>query len=113
MLSPFFPSIMSKNTGIIVRKMVIKSPLRFDGFDYKQGLRYIVINKHLTGDLQVLANVLPWRRKVGGVAMTVKGINAKEDDPELQWTFPGRQPTEIQKREIIGRVAEIGLRVVF
>ena len=34
-------------------------------------------------------------------------------NPEKQWAYPRRQPDEQQEREIIGRVAEIGLRIIF
>ena len=93
---------------------MIKSPLKFDVFYYKHGLRYIVVHKHLTGDLHVLAGVLPYRRKVNGVTpvMTGREINSKEDDPEYQGIFPKRNLTELHKREIVGRVCEIGLKVV-
>ena len=46
-----FPSIKSRNTGIIVRKRVEKTSLKFPGFNTRHGLRYIQMNKHLTGDL--------------------------------------------------------------
>ena len=45
-----------------------ESSLEFEGFDYKQGGRYIVMNRHYTGDLKPLWNVLPWRRKNKGTA---------------------------------------------
>ena len=111
-----FPSIKSQNTGRIVRKRIEKSPLKFEGFEYRHGARYIVMNRKYTGDLKELWGVLPYRRKVNGVApgMTGKAINdRKEDDPSYQWIFPKREPTDRQKRLIIARVAEIGVRVVF
>ena len=110
-----FPSIKSKSTGVIVRKRVEKSPLKFEGFDYKQGLRYIVLNKHYTGDLKGLWNVLPWRRKTGGVTpgMTGNVSDRNEKNVEEQWIFPKREPDEAMKKAIIGRVAEIGVRIVF
>ena len=110
-----FPNIKSKNSARIVRGRVEESDIVFEGFDYKQGGRYIVINKHLTGDLQPIWNVLPWRRKVGGTApgMTGRGINSEEDDPEIQWCYPRAQPTEMQKRQIVSRCCEIAVRVLF
>ena len=45
-----------------------------------------------------------------------KNVNNKketEDDMESQWVFPKREPTDLQKRMIVGRVGEIGLRIVF
>ena len=110
-----FPSIKSESTGKIVRKRVEDSPLDFDGFEFKHGLRYIVINRRYTSDLKELWGVLPYRRKVQGTApgMTGKEMNAQEDDPEYQWVFPRKELTTKQKRQVIGRVAEIGVRIVF
>ena len=77
--------------------------------------RYIVVNRQYTGDLKGLWNVLPWRRKVTGRApgMTGKQMNAKEDDPEFQWVYPKAEPTAWQKKQIVARVAEIVVRVMF
>ena len=36
-----------------------------------------------------------------------------EDDPEGQWVFPERELTEKEKREIVGRCVEIGVRIIF
>ena len=55
-----FPSIKSKTTGLIVRRRVEKSSLKFPGFNYRQGARYIVMNKNYTGDLTGIASILPW-----------------------------------------------------
>ena len=110
-----FPNIKSKNSARIVRRKVEKSEVEFVGFDFKQGGRYIVMNKRYTGDLKPLWNVLPWRRKVGGTApgMTGKAINSVEDNPEYQWTYPKAQPTKQQQRQIISRCCEIAVRILF
>ena len=112
-----FPSIKSKSTGLIVRKRVEKSTLKFPGFKYRQGARYIVMNEKYTGDLQGLRSILPRRRKRQGSApgMTGKAVNdrAEEDDGEHQWVYPNREPTHKQKRMIISRCCEIGVRMVF
>ena len=113
-----FPSIKSKNTGKIVRRRVILSPLQFEGFNWKQGARYIVMNRHLTSDLHELWGVLPYRRKTNGVepGMNNKFVNSSketEDDLESRWVFPRKQPTQHQIRLIVGRVCEIALRAVF
>ena len=110
-----FPNIKSKNSGKIVREKVEESEIVFEGFDYKQGGRYIVMNKRYTGNLKPLWNVLPWRRKVGGTApgMTGKAVNSVEDDPEIQWTYPRAKATELQERQIISRCCEIAVRILF
>ena len=113
-----FPSIKSKNTGKIVRKRVERSPLKFKGFNFKHGARYIAMNKKYTSDLHELWGVLPYRRKVNGVTpgMMGKYSNKKEEteeEMEKQWVFPKREPKEWKLRLIIGRCAEIDMRVVF
>ena len=104
-----FPSIKSKNTGVIVRKRIENSQLRIEGFDYKRGARYIVMNRKYTSALHELWGVLPYRRKAKGTepGMFGKNVNNKketEDDMESQWVFPKREPTDLQKRMIVGRV---------
>ena len=112
-----FPSIKSRNTGVIVRRRVEKTTLKFPGFNYRHGLRYIKMNKHLTGDLQKIRHLLPRRRKHQGVAprMTGKAVNDRkeEDEGEHQWVYLDRDPTEVQKKMIIARCCEIGVRTVF
>ena len=112
-----FPSIKSKSTGLIIRRRVEKSSLKFPGFNYRQGARYILMNRKYTGDLTGIASILPWRRKKQGVTpgMTGKaGTDRKEDDDgEKQWVYPAREPTEKQKKMIVARCCEIGVRTIF
>ena len=111
-----FPSLSSRRTGEIVRERVMKSSLEFEGFDYKQGLRYIILNKHLTGKLDSLRRILPWRRKDGGSnpKMTgTMGSKISNDNAEEHWIFPCKDYSEEEKREIIARCVEIGVRLIF
>ena len=103
-----FPSMTSETTGKIIRKHVLKSPIKIEGFDWKQGARYVVLNKQYTSDLQCLWGILPYRRKVNGTTpgMRSKDINSKEGNVEKQWVFP-KQPTQRQIRELQARCAEI------
>ena len=43
-----FPSMKSLTTGRIVREHVLRSPLKIEGFNWRQGARYIVVNKRYT-----------------------------------------------------------------
>ena len=70
-----FPSMQSSNTGKIIRQYVLQSPIQIDGFDWREGARYIVINKEYTGDLKCIWNVLPWRREVNGTAPGIRVSN--------------------------------------
>ena len=111
-----FPSLTSRRTGEIVRERLLKSKLEFPGFDDKQGRRYIILNKHLTGDLKKIEKILPWRRKEGGGSkptMTGSMGTKLDDDPEGQWIFPNRELTKEEIREIVARCAEIGTRIIF
>ena len=74
-----FPSMSSKKTGEIVRKRIMRSGIEVKGFNWKLGLVYIVINKHLTSNLGSLWKILPYRRKVGGTTpgMASKGMQRK------------------------------------
>ena len=75
------------------------------------------MNEKYTGDLQGLRSVLPRRKEKKGVApsMTGKAVNdrSEEGDGEHQWVYPAREPTEKQKRMIVARCCEIGVRTVF
>ena len=59
--------------------------------------------------------MLPTRVTKAGVkpGMKSKWVNSKDILSEEDWIYPPMQPTELQRRQIIGRVAEIGTRVVF
>ena len=46
-----FPAMKSKNTGRIIRRRILKSKIKTRGFNWRQVIRYIVINRHLTDDL--------------------------------------------------------------
>ena len=61
-----FPSMSARKTGEIVRKRLMRSTMEFDGFDWRRGAAYIVINKSLTSQLGSLWKILPYRKKVGG-----------------------------------------------
>lgn len=111
-----FPNIQSRSTGKIVRDEVERSPLVIEGFDYKLGTKYIVMNKQYTGNLKPIANLLPWRKKVTGVTPGMKNrwVNSKKDEEkDEQWCYPKATPTDTQKRQIVSRVAEIGTRFLF
>ena len=47
--------------------------------------------------------------------MSGSTIRAKEDDPEAQWSFPRKEDdlTDWERRQIIARTAEIGVRAIF
>ena len=79
----------------------MKSKLQFEGFDYKQGRRYIVLNRDRTGNIRELGKTLPWRKKDGGTKPSMMGAMGTklEDDPEIQWIFPEKELTKKEEME--------------
>ena len=73
------------------------------------------MNKNLTGSLGSLWKILPYRRKVGGMqpGMTSRGMTGNQEDLEKQWVFKTKTITEEQMKELVARVVEISIRVVF
>ena len=110
-----FPSMTSARTGELVRKRMMRSTMKVEGFNYKMGLVYIQMNRELTPGLGRMWKILPHRRKVGGTApgMASKAMSGKGGDVEEQWVFKNKELKEEQKREIVGRCIEIAIRVVF
>ena len=46
-----FPSLTAARTGEIVRKRLMRSPMKVEGFNWRMGLVYITMNKNLTPNL--------------------------------------------------------------
>ena len=110
-----FPSMTSKRTGEIVRKRMMKSEMKLEGFNWRMGLVYIKMNKHLTSNLGNMWKILPFRKKVGGrtPGMSSDGMTGKKGKVEDQWTFKTKTVTREQLMEIAGRCLEIAIRTVF
>ena len=113
-LVALFPNLKSKNSGVRLRHQVMKGEINIKGFKWKKGARYIVINKRYTGPLGSLWHVLPYRRKVGGVApgITAPEVSDPDGDENKQWQFK-RTPTDLEIKEIAARCAEIATRVIW
>ena len=71
------------------------------------------MNRRLTGDLQAIRRLLPWKKSGKNVSMKNKGVNKKKEDITKEWGFRDITPTEQERKELLARVAEIGLRVIF
>ena len=111
-----FPSMLSENTGKIVRYEVEESEIETEGFDFKEVSRYVFINRRLTGDLGQLWRLLPRRRKTGGrcePGMKNKEVKGRDAGTEESWIFPDTVPTALEERQLVARMAEIGVRTVF
>ena len=104
-----FPSMTSKRTGEILRKRMMKSKMEVRGFNWRRGLVYIVINKHLTSNIGSLWKILPYRKKVGGMMSQAMQGRSELDDQ----VFKCKDVSREQRMEIVGRCLEIAMRVVF
>ena len=76
----------SARTGEIVRRRMMKSRMIPEGFNWKMGLVYIRMNKHLTSSLGTMWKILPFRKKVGGVepgmsSAAMSGMNSGGSNP--------------------------------
>ena len=86
----------------------MKSPIEFKGFDYKQGRRYMALNRERTGNVREIG-----KNEGGSKPAMTRAMGTKiEDDPEGQWIFPERELTDKEKKEIIARCIEIAVRVI-
>ena len=109
-----FPSLESQNTGRIIRNAVLKSDLEVMGFSWQQAARYIALNRQYTDQLGPLEHLLPVTRSGGTKTMKNRGVNSKSERIHDEWIFqPNVTPTESLSRELLARVAEIGLRTIF
>ena len=111
-----FPSLTSKRTARIVRERVRESKMIMEGFNWKKGLIYILINKEIPSKIPTeVRKYFPFRKSNKGVkpGMTSKGMTEKEGSEERQWIFPKKNPGEGLVREIISIVAEIAVRVLW
>ena len=114
-VAALFPSMSAKRTGEIIRRRMMRSRMSVDGFDWRRGVVYIQMNRHLTGNLGGLWKILPYRRKVGGTApgMGSKGMSGKSGTIEEQWCFKVKELTRDQMMEVVARCTEIAVRTIF
>ena len=112
-----YPSMKARETAKVCREEVIEilneGEMKVEGLDMNKVTLYIRMNKHLTGDLKELWRYIPFRKKVGGVEPGMSSKGVKEDTENEQWCWPKAEITEKVRIELIGRMVEIGVRVMF
>ena len=98
-----------------MREEVENSTIEIDGFNVKMGLKYLAMNEEYTGDLDELRDLMPKRMTKPWTKPTMKSkcVNNKEILDDDDWVYPTRMATSKERRMIMGRVAEIGTRVIF
>ena len=99
-----------------VREAVIDSKIKWEGVDYREGVRYIALN--WTEEMcrrSRLRRVLPWRRKRNGTRPGIRGQGPKgpEKGDTEQWIFPRVTLTEEEKKEIVATVIKIAVGAMF
>ena len=57
-----FPSLSGKNTARIIRETTEKTTLEMENFDWKKGMIYVKVNKHLTTIRKEMRRFLPVRK---------------------------------------------------
>ena len=110
-----FPSLSGKNTARIVRETAEKTTMKLEGFDWKKGMVYVRINKHLTRIRKEMRRFLPVRKSARGTepGMASEGLNKRKAKIENQWIFTKRNPTIEERREMVGMVLEIAIRILW
>ena len=110
-----FPSLTGKRTGRIVRKRILKSKMKMEGFSWKRGMVYIKTNKNLTSGIpKEIRRFLPLRKSKQGVEPGMASKSLRKDEAlENQWFFPYKNPGEEEIRTMVGLVAEIGVRILW
>ena len=107
-----YPSIKLESTGKIIRKMVEKTKLTFEGFNYECGLAYISMNTHLTTEVEEIKKILPTRKS--GRSTKLKMSAVKQDwDPREKFNFNEQELTEQERKMVVARVIEIATRALF
>ena len=111
-----FPSILSRHTARLIRNEVMETDLKFEGLNYKEMSRYVAMEMD-PFDIRYLKleKIVPVRRFHRGSRPGVTGNEplAKEADDEVRWRFPAREPTELEKRNLLAAALEIGIRRSF
>ena len=107
-----FPSITAATTAEIVKQEILKSEIKFEGFDVERGRAYLAINKEEIKDLDSVEHLLPSRRAKSGITPTMASITSKWN-PSNQWEFGEKVINDDETRLIIATVVEIAIKILF
>ena len=109
-----FPSITADRTAEIVRKKIEESEIEFEGIDIDKARAYLAINIDDMNDevKERIKHVIPERKSKNGTRPTMASINSKWE-PKNQWEVTEIEINDIEKKQIIGAVVEIALKVLF
>ena len=107
-----YPSLSAERTAKIVKNQIIKSRIKFEGFDTKKALAYLKINEQEIQDPEEISHLLPTRKAKTGTTPTMSSIT-KSWDPENQWIFTRENLTQEEERIVVAKVVELALMVLF
>ena len=111
-----YPSLDVRKIVKWMREAVMKSSIKWEGVDYGECARYIVLNwEEDKCRRSVLRRVLPVRRSRQGTKPGIKGKGprGKERGDMEQWVFPSVSLTEEEKLLLIATVIEIACITMF
>ena len=91
----------------------MRSKMKVNGFSWRQGARYLAMNQYLTGEMDSIWELLPSTKSGARISMKNRALNSKKENLEENWCFSPVEPNEDQMREIVARVAEVGVRTIF
>ena len=111
-VTALYPSLTAENSARIAKKQILKSKVRFEGFNMDRGRAYLTINKDKIENLDEIEHLLPKRKSKTGVTPTMSSIK-KDWDPRQQWIFEKENLTETEERLVIAAVIEVALKIIF
>ena len=110
------PSLKIMMTARLVKEEAMKSKIKFIGLNYKELARYVRIGyDHFEIRAMKLDRIVPRRRYNRGTEPGITGKEplGREADDEEKWVFPEREPTEMEKRNLLAASLEIAVRAAF
>ena len=111
-----YPSLQDTKVAEIIFKAIMETKVQFEGVNYQEGARYIVLNcTEQECRLGPLGRVLPVRRYVKGTrpGITGSGPMGAEIGDQEQWKFPRVSLTDMEKKLIIATVMRIAVLTLF
>ena len=111
-----FPSLSSRRTARTVGERVRKSSLKMNGFNWKKGILYIMMNKKLVTKISTrIKRYFPIRKSRQGTepGMSSQGLKRKENAEDKQWFFYRKDPSEEEEKEMISYVLEIAVVILW
>ena len=107
-----YPSLDIEQSAKICAERVSRSEVDFMGIDYDWAVRYIAMN--LTKEevaLSKIGHLLPVRKHKKGARPGI--VSIEEEEKSSKWILRQRQPTEMEKRQILAEVIYHGVKTVF